>query len=127
MTPRAVARSLALGRIALGGALLVAPRALGATWMGTVAVRESATPVARALGARDLLLGVAALRTLDDAVLAPRVQRALAACDAVDLAATLSARRALPRLGTVVVVAMAAAGAAGQLWTAQRLGARGRS
>jgi hypothetical protein len=123
MSPRDVARILAAGRIAIGAALLAAPRPAVGMWIGRDAAAGAVAPLGRALGAREVVLGAIALHTLDSPQVGPRWLRTLAACDAVDLAATLAARRALPALGHALVVAMASAGAAGQLWAARALGA----
>lgn len=123
MSPRDVARVLNVGRIALGLSLVVAPRRALRGWIGADADRPGTAVVARAHGIRDALLGVIALRTLGSPRTALRYHSSLAVCDAVDLGATLAARRSLPWTGTVLVSAMAAAGVAGQLWVAVRLGA----
>ena len=123
MLARDVARVLAAGRIAIGGGLLVAPRLSLGMWIGRPAADGAAAPVARALGAREVLLGAMALHTLERPQVAVRWLRSLAACDAVDLAATLAAGRSLPLHGRVLIVGMASAGATGQLWAAAQLDA----
>ena len=120
MAPRDIARVLAAGRIAIGAGLLAAPRLSLGMWIGRDAGRTSA-PVGRALGIREVVLGAMALHTLDRPQVARRWLRTLALCDAVDLAATLAARPALPSYGRALIVAMASAGTAGQLWAAGRL------
>jgi hypothetical protein len=123
MSPRDYARALNVGRIVLGLSLVVAPRRTARAWIGPDADRPGTAVVARAHGIRDGLLGAIALHTLDNPQVAPRYQATLAVCDAVDLGATLAARRSLPWTGTVLVSAMAATGVVGQLWVARRLGA----
>ena len=110
MSPRQGATLLAAGRAALGAALLLAPEAVTSRWLGE---QNAELPVvgdlARSLGVRDLALGAAVLVTLDDPVAGPRIQAACALADVVDAAATIVARRALPRaavLGTVVVAGL---------------------
>jgi len=120
---RDLARALAAGRIAIGAGLLVAPRLSLGMWIGRSAADGATAPVARALGVREVVLGAMALHTLDRPQVAARWLRALAACDAVDLAATVAARRSLPSPGRVLVAGMASAGAAGQLWVAAQLDA----
>jgi len=90
-------------------------------WIGRDAAGAGVAAVARALGVREVVLGGMVLHTLDRPQAGRRWLRALAACDAVDLTATLAAGRALPSYGRVLVVAMASAGAAGQLWAAREL------
>jgi hypothetical protein len=119
--PRDVARVLAAGRIAIGAGLLAAPRLTIGMWIGRDAVDRAVAPVGRALGVREVVLGAMLLHTLDRPQVGARWLRALAACDAVDLAATLAARRALPRTSMLVAL-LALTGSAGQLWAAGELG-----
>src|SRR4051794_41826902 len=113
MDPRDVARVYGAGRVAVGAALLVAPRRLGRVWLGRPADTPAGAVAMRALGLRDAVLGAMALHTVDHPEVAARWQRTCAAVDAVDLAATAAARAALPRVGSALVMAMAAGGAAG--------------
>ena len=122
MSPRDVARVLNVGRIVLGLSLVVAPRATARGWIGADADRPGTAVVARAHGIRDAVVGVVALQTVDDPLHGPRCQRLAGLCDAVDLGATLAARRSLPWTG-VLVGLLATVGVAGQLWVAGRLGA----
>jgi hypothetical protein len=121
VSPRDGARVLAAGRIAIGAALLAAPRLTVGVWIGRDAAAGGVAPVGRALGVREVVLGGMLLHTLDRPQVAQRWLRALSICDAVDLAATLAAGRALPRHGRGLVIALASAGAAGQLWAAREL------
>ncbi len=121
MSPRDVARLIAAGRIAIGAALMVAPRLSTRLWLGEDADRPGTQVVARAMGVRDVVTGAIALHTLGRPDVGARWQRTLAGVDAVDLAATLAARSELPRSGVALVVAMASFGVAGQLWAAQGL------
>jgi hypothetical protein len=116
MKPRDVARAYAAGRVAIGAAALLAPRPLGRVWLGAPGATRAGGVVLRALGVRDLVLGAIALHTLDHPEVAPRWQRTCAAVDAVDFAATAAARDELPPVGSAVVMAMAAAGAATGAW-----------
>src|SRR5438093_13663835 len=60
--PRTLATALALNRVAFGVGYLIAPERTGTGWIGGAA-RDDATKVfTRALGARDLALGLGALR-----------------------------------------------------------------
>jgi hypothetical protein len=113
MTPRQAAAMLAVGRAALGVAVLAAPKRVTAGWLGPEhASQPVVQDLARSLGARDVALGLATLWTLDDHVAGARVQTACAAVDTVDALATFLARKALPPagvLGTVVIAGGAAA------------------
>lgn len=123
MSPRDVARVLAAGRIAIGAGLLAAPRLSLGMWIGREAADRAVAPVGRALGVREVVLGAMLLHTLDRPQVGARWLRAVAACDGVDFAATVVAGRALPRFGRPLIVAMAGAAAAGQLWAARELAA----
>jgi hypothetical protein len=122
MSPREFARALNVGRIALGLSLLLAPRLSARAWIGADAARPGTAAVARAHGIRDAVLGVIALQTIDDPLYGPRCQCLAGVCDAVDLGATVAARRSLPPTG-ILVGLLAAVGLAGQLWVAAELAA----
>jgi hypothetical protein len=122
VSPRRGALLLAAGRAALGAAVLLAPEAVTSRWLGRAnAELPIVGDLARSLGVRDVGLGLAVLATLDDPVAGPRIQAACAVADAVDAAATLAARRALPRTGVVGTVAVAAAAAAAGFAFSHRL------
>ena len=117
MDHRALLRMLSAGRIAVGSALLAAPRPAARGWIGEGADAPGVTVLTRALGIRDLVLGAGTLRALGSGDPVRSWAQLGAVCDAVDLAATVLAvrhvglRRALP----VMVVA---GGAAAAGWTA---------
>lgn len=121
VSPRALARSCAIGRVALGAALVVAPRPTGRAWIGEDARRGGPAVLARALGVREVVLGMMAVHTLDHPEVAPRWQRTLAGCDLADLGATVAARRSLPPGAVAGIVALAGTAAAAELWAAGRL------
>ncbi|HEX2103107.1 MAG TPA: hypothetical protein VHF51_05615 [Solirubrobacteraceae bacterium] len=125
MEPRDVARAYGAGRVAIGVALLLAPRRLGRIWLGRAGAAPGGAVAMRALGVRDAVLGGIALHTLDHPEVAPRWQRTCAAVDALDLAATAAARRGLPPVGSALVMAIAGTGAAVGAWLGQALGPRG--
>jgi hypothetical protein len=122
ISPRRGAFLLAAGRVALGAVVLGAPEQVTARWLG----EENATlPVvgdlARSLGVRDLALGLATLKTLDDPAVGPLVQALCAIVDSVDTLATIIARDSLPRKGVVGTVAIAGAAAAAGFYCSHRL------
>lgn len=124
MSPRRGAWLLAAGRAALGVAVLAAPEKVTAGWLGEDnAALPIVTDLARSLGARDLALGVAALATLDDPVLGPRVQGACAVVDGVDVLATVMAASVLPRKGLIGTVLVAGAATVAGLRFSRRLAA----
>jgi hypothetical protein len=116
MTPRDVARAYGAGRVAIGVVALLAPRPIARVWLGAPGDTSAGAVAMRALGVRDLVLGAMALHTLDHPEVAPRWQRTCAAVDAVDCAATVAARGALPPVGSALVMALAAGGAATGAW-----------
>ena len=123
MGPRGVAALTGVGRIALGSAILAAPVALTARWLGDGAEDPLVIDLARGMAARDIALGVATLLTLDDSARAAKMQLACAAVDATDAVATLLARRALPPGGAAAASAMAGAASAVSLTLARALAA----
>ena len=113
---------LAAGRAALGVAVLTAPERVTSRWLGE---DSASSPVvrdlARSLGARDLALGLATLRTLDDPVVGVRIQLLCAVVDCADVAATVIARASLPRAGVYGTVAIAGAAAGVGFYCSHRL------
>lgn len=108
MDERRAARSLALGRIALGVGMLAAPKSVGSGWVGRDAASPGARVLLRSLAARDLALGFGLKASLDrDAPTRGWLEAGLVA-DGTDLAATLIAGRDLPLAGRVLVGTMAA-------------------
>jgi len=112
MDLRNVARVQAAGRVLVGAALLIAPKAAGAGWIGDAAGEKPTGVYSRALGIRDLVMGVAVLATLHDRQQARPWLLAGIAADTVDLAATLVARAELPGMGQTVAPAVAGGSAA---------------
>jgi hypothetical protein len=121
MTPRQGAWMLAVGRAALGVVVLAAPEQVTAGWLGPEhASHPVVQDLARSLGARDVALAIATLRTLDDPVAGSHVQAACAAVDTVDAIATLLARKALPRKGVLGTLAVAGGAAAAGFYLAHK-------
>jgi hypothetical protein len=125
------AMAVAAGRVALGLTALAWPAVPARPWVGAAADDLATRVFGRALGARDLALGLGALMALRHQVAGPGRARAWVAAgalsDALDVVASLASWRELPRAGrwAVVVSAGAAAltGAAGAL--AMRPGGNG--
>ncbi len=99
---------LALGRLAIGAALVAAPRSqVGSGWVGEDAQRPTVSVMMRGLGARDMALALGTLGALrNGGALKPWLIGASLA-DATDLAATLGAGKAIPAQGRVAIVALA--------------------
>jgi hypothetical protein len=107
-TARQLAAGLAWGRIALGATAVLAPAVPLRPWVGReIAWRPRAKLLARALGARDLALGIGVVLALrHDAPVRGWVEGGGMA-DAGDVLATLIAFGSLPRLGRLAVLAAA--------------------
>jgi hypothetical protein len=121
IAPRRAAGALALGRVALGVAVLVAPETVTSRWLGEHARHPAVRYLAHSLGVRDVALGALALGSLRDRRFAAETQVACATADAVDALATFSARAELPPAGALGTVAVAGAAAVAELWLARRL------
>jgi hypothetical protein len=110
MDHRQALRFVAAGRIAIGAAMLAAPRRAAAGWMGPGAATASVGLLARAFGAREVALGVGTLKSLD----APGPSRgwvmAGVLADGLDAVSAVLAIRQLGvgRAATTAVVAVAA-------------------
>lgn len=115
-----VARALAFSRMGFGFAMLVTPGLFARLWIGASGRSPGVRVLVRALGIRDVALGMGLLRANelghDDhswLVLG-------AASDAVDALASLAAFRHLPRSRRWIIVA-SAAGAASTAMAASQL------
>ena len=121
------ARAVAVGRVGLGLVALARPSVPARPWVGGAADDLAATVFGRALGARDVALGLGALRAWQHQAAEPGSVRAWVAAgalaDALDVATSLASWRELPRAGRWAVVLSAGAaaltGAAGALTAGQ--------
>jgi hypothetical protein len=122
MTPNAIpsllrrgATAVAAGRVGIGMAALAWPSLPARPWVGAAADDLAARVFGRALGARDLALGLGALAALQGQAAETGPARtwfaAGALSDALDVVATLSAWRELPKFTRWLVVASAGAAA----------------
>jgi hypothetical protein len=113
MTARDAARAIAAGRVLVGAAFLAAPALAGRGWIGEDAERPGVQAIFRALGVRDLILGLLTLHVADRPGVGPRTVATCAAADAVDFAATLAARDSLPPAAAAGALAIAGGAAVG--------------
>jgi hypothetical protein len=119
---RTVAILNGLARTGLGVVAIAAPALPLAPWVGAAAAEPSARLLARALGGRDLAIGLGTLRAIwRDEPLAGWVA-AGGLADAGDVAATLGRFASLPRVGRWAVLAAAAGGAGAAVLTVRGLG-----
>jgi hypothetical protein len=109
------ATAVAAGRVALGVTALAWPSVPARPWVGTASDDLAARVFGRALGARDLALGLGALAALQGPAAEAGAARAWVAAgalsDALDVVASLLSWRELPRV-TRWLVAASAGGAA---------------
>jgi hypothetical protein len=110
---RDLALSHARSRMALGAALVVAPRLAGPMWIGSDADSRGVKVLARGLGARDVALGLGIAVALDRGKPVRGWLEGAALSDGVDLAATLLAGNAIPQLSRWTVAGIAAASMVG--------------
>jgi hypothetical protein len=110
---KALATALAVNRVAFGVGYLVAPRQVWRGGIGKAADERATTVFTRALGARDLALGLGALAALFGGRPDARAWFAAhALSDSVDFVATVAARRELPASGTAFALSVAGASTA---------------
>ncbi|MEA2492646.1 MAG: hypothetical protein QOJ29_557 [Thermoleophilaceae bacterium] len=104
----ALVRALALGRVAVGVAMIARPELAVRGWIGTRAASYGGTQtLTQACGIRDLSLGAGTLRALMSGGDARDWVLLAAAADAVDFYATATAED-IPASGRVLVMGLAA-------------------
>jgi hypothetical protein len=105
---RILAGLISVGRLVFGVAFIAKPKLMERAWIGKQARLPGAQLLARAVGARDLALGLGGLQALprDDGSARPWLAAA-AVCDAVDFGATWTAGRGIPRQARSGVLAIA--------------------
>jgi hypothetical protein len=106
---RILAWLISLGRSLVGLAFIAEPKLLERAWIGKQARTPGAQLLARAVGARDLVLGLGGAQALQRKDGSARPWFAAAAvCDAVDFGATWTAGEGIPRDARRSVLAIAA-------------------
>ena len=105
---RILAGLISFGRFLFGVAFIAKPELMERAWIGKQARLPGAQLLARAVGARDLALGLGGLQALrrDDGSARPWLAAA-AVCDVVDFGATSAAGRGIPRQARNGVLAIA--------------------
>jgi hypothetical protein len=129
---RIVAALISLARFLFGVAFIAKPQLMDRAWIGKQARLPGAQLLARAVGARDLVLGLGALHALtrDDGSASPWLAAA-GTCDAVDFGATWAAGSGIPRqarngvLGIAGVFSLLSAIAAVGIGRSRRAQSRG--
>jgi len=122
LSPRRGTWLIALGRLAIGVAVLAAPEKAMSHWLGEDNARVGGVrDLGRGLAARDIGLALATLQTLDDPVVGPRIQAACALADGVDALATIIERDSLPTVGVIGTVLVAGGASAAGFYFSHRL------
>ena len=121
MDDRSAALTLALGRAALGAVLLATQVRINTGWVGPDAARPGARVLGRAVGARDLALGLGAAVALRQGLPARPWLLAGLIADLGDLGSTIGERSSMPRNGLIGVGALAGGSALIGGWLAQRV------
>ena len=107
---RDMVMQLAIGRMAVGVAGLVAPKAVGRAWIGSEGKSPLVAVVTRAFAVRDLALGLGAyLAVQNDAPVRGWIEAGLLS-DAVDVFSTLRGPIPVTRKLMIVVTALTAVG-----------------
>jgi hypothetical protein len=107
MDDRDLARILCLGRVAIGTACFLFPARAFAFWTGAEPEQDGAPMAIRALGARDLAIGLGGLRALEEGTSPSRWLEAGAVSDAADTVSVLAKFRRLGKLRRLVLIATA--------------------
>src|SRR5688572_27430526 len=105
---RILAGVISFGRVLFGVAFIAKPLLMEQAWIGKQARLPGAQLLARAVGARDLVVGLGGLQAVARGDGSARPWMAAAGiCDAVDFGATLAAGRTIPRQARTGVLAIA--------------------
>jgi hypothetical protein len=115
------ARQHALGRVIVGASLTLVPRLAGEGWIGRDSRRPATQVAIRALGARDLAIGLGTAYTAGQGYGARPWLWAGILADATDLAATLKARDALTGPAVALVGLVAGGSVLLGLWFSREL------
>ena len=107
MSVRTLATGLAANRVWFGTGFLVAPERSSRGWISIDAATGGARVMTRATGARDIVLGLGALRALRSGADARPWFAAQLVSDAADFLATWAERRELPPLSVAFALTMA--------------------
>jgi hypothetical protein len=105
---RALAGLISLGRLVFGIVFIANPTIMDRGWIGKQARLPGAQVLSRAVGARDVALGLGGLQAVGRGDGSARPWLAGAAlCDAVDFGATWAAGRGIPRQARTTVLGIA--------------------
>ncbi len=102
-----IARAVAAGRVLIGTALSVAPGPAAGGWIGSDVARPGTQAMVRALGARDLGLGLGVLYAASRGSGLRPWLAASALADAADFTATVIHGGSFPRAGRISALVIA--------------------
>ncbi|HZA41368.1 MAG TPA: hypothetical protein VFA00_12165 [Actinomycetota bacterium] len=105
---RDLARILLVARVAVGSTCFLFPRKAVQVWTGEDQESGTAAMAVRALGARDVAIGMGGLRALEEGESPSRWLEAGALSDAADTVGALAVFRSLGKLRRLLFVATAA-------------------
>jgi len=122
MSSRTLLTLLAAGRVAIGAALVAKPQSqVGTGWIGEDAKRPTTAVAFRAVGARDVALGLGTLAAQrSGGALKPWLLAATLA-DATDLVSTFAAGKAVPKQGKAAIALLAGGAIVQQLALARNV------
>ena len=122
MDPRTVGKAIGAGRLAIGLAMMAAPKQAMRQWVGSEEAERPATDMLiRSFGAREVLLGFIAVHVADRKGVNKRTLQSMAFLDATDVAVTLARRDALPASAVPMILALGGGATVAQLWAAREL------
>jgi hypothetical protein len=110
--PRTAARLMAAGRAAIGLSLIATPTLATSMWLGRHARKTHAQVLVRALGARDLAIGLGALWALGGGGNPQPWLLGGVIADVTDVVATVAARDSLPATAVPLIASAGGVGAA---------------
>ena len=102
-----MAKSNAIGRMVVGTALVAAPALAARVWVGDQADTPGAQVLARALGVRDLALGLGVVLAMKNDAPVRGWLEGCALADVVDFGATAAAGPRIPQASRAGIMALA--------------------
>ncbi len=118
------ARTLGFARVGIGVTMVALPGLAGRGWLGDHGKTRGAKLLVRAIGVRDIVVGLGtALSSDGDVTRLRRWVRAGAVSDGLDAVGTIVAARRTPKLRALSVLSGAIPGALGAVWLDRQLGA----
>jgi hypothetical protein len=119
---RQLVTAIAVGRVAFGVTMLVAPRMVGRRWIGEAGDQPAVSAITRGLGARDAIIGAGTILAARDGAGLARWVQAAALADAADAIAIVAVRRHVRPAQVAAIVAIAAPAALVGAWASTRVG-----